>query len=115
MSSAPRGSAGRESQHGRMIHTGGVAGPLRTFRKHAKCSEEPHRRAPAAPARPIIRTRRHSTLIDPCIMAAWPGKLQKNTYGPPLLILLTGKLTDAVSPPPISLVCAMMRGSAALM
>src|SRR6185312_3353586 len=55
----------------------------------------------------------YCTLIVPCISAEWPGKLQKNTYGPPFLILLIGKLTDAVSPPPINLVCAMIRESSA--
>ena len=30
--------------------------------------------------------------------AAWPGKLQKNMYGPPSLSLATGKVTDVLWP-----------------
>ena len=54
------------------------------------------------------------TLMEPCMRAECPGKLQKNANGPLPWILLAGKLTDVVSPPPITLVCAITRGSAAL-
>ena len=61
-----------------------------------------------------IRAPCHCTLIVPLINAACPGKLQKNSYGPPSLILLTAKLTDVVWPPPIKSVFATTRASPAL-
>ena len=56
----------------------------------------------------------YSTAMVPFINAAWPGKLQKNSYRPPASNLLTGKLNEVVSPPPIILLCAMTRSSPGL-
>ena len=58
--------------------------------------------------------RNYCTLMDPFISAECPGKLQKNSYGPLPWILLTGKLTEVVSPPPITVVWAITRASSAL-
>lgn len=55
----------------------------------------------------------YSTAMLPFMIIEWPGKLQKNWYGPPSAILLTGKLTEVVSPPPIIAECAMTRASSA--
>src|SRR5690606_28172923 len=43
----------------------------------------------------------------------WPGKLQKNSYGPSPLIALAGKVTEVVPPPPTRSVWAITRGSSA--
>src|SRR5690606_35763629 len=58
--------------------------------------------------------RRHCTWMLPFISARWPGKLQKNTYGPPSRIFATSKLTEADSPPPSIFVCAITRVSPSL-
>ena len=56
----------------------------------------------------------YSTVIAPFIMAAWPGKLQKNTCGPSPCSLLTGTLTEVVWPPPTMVVWATTRASSGL-
>lgn len=53
-------------------------------------------------------------VIVPFIRAEWPGKLQKNEYGP-APSFATGTLTDVLSPPPTTLLWAITRASPGLM
>lgn len=50
-------------------------------------------------------------LSVPFIIVQWPGNEQKNVYAPPLVSLLVGKVIVVDSPPPITLVLAITRGS----
>ena len=92
MPCADGGDAGRTAGGcGRRIETDGVA----RYR---------------GPRHPLAR---QPTLIVPRITDQWPGKLQKNSYGPSPLIALAGKVTEVVPPPPTSSVWAITRGSSA--
>lgn len=70
-------------------------------------------RADAAGRIETVGVARQPTLIVPRITDQWPGKLQKNSYGPSPLIALAGKVTEVVPPPPTSSVWAITRGSSA--
>src|SRR5688500_6315230 len=91
-------------------------------RRRLACPASQHADPGRAGARPVLRSiwstgayvRAYCTLMVPRINAACPGKLQKNVYGPPSLILLTAKITEVVLPPPISSVFATTRASSAL-
>ena len=54
---------------------------------------------------------RYPTAMLPFMAVEWPGKLQKNSYGPSPWMLATGKVTVVDWPPPISSVWAMTRVS----
>src|SRR5690606_34717527 len=60
-----------------------------------------------------VRNGAYLTVMVPFMSAEWPGKLQKNEFGP-APSLATGKVTEVLSPPPTSFECAMTRLSPTL-
>lgn len=109
--SARAGAGDAASAPGRLAHSGGrTAGRRRPRRRKGTQAVAPAPVGGTAASGPRPGGA-YWTRIEPCIAAQWPGKLQKNTYGPSPWMALTGKLTDVDPPPPISSVWAMTRSS----
>src|SRR5690606_344129 len=95
---ASLGAEGRAADGSPPLDPNGTTQPFPVLQRNGASAMQPRRRciksriSGACPAYP--------TLIGPRITAQWPGKLQKNSYGPAPWILLTAKVTDVVCPPP---------------
>ncbi len=106
--------SGEDNAEAAPARAGGAAVPGLSTKSKDGRHAAPHTAAASARGRPGRARRTYLTVSVPFIRVEWPGKLQKNEYGPPLAILATGKLTEVLSPPPISLLWATTRASPAL-